>query len=306
MARLVAMTTAMPLDPPEGARREADARPDLFVARMADLLEEGAAGGALLVEVMAGPDATTRPGFMELFRAAERQVQTRYPALRAEALGFLHLVDDPDQLPGREGVLATYLAMAREGLAGVNLSTEPYDREAPATLWQTAHRWAERVAAAGLGLSVHAGEFSTANLAAALRLPGLTRVGHATYAPHDPRLLDLLAASGVTVEVSLSCNVILGSVPTYADHPLRQFMARGIPVALGSDNPVRFHTTIEREYEIAAALGCSEEELLGFTRAAIAASFTTPGRRADLLAEVDAHAATLDTPETSAGGATTR
>ena len=255
---------------------------------MADLLEEAAAGGAVLVEVIVGFPAGVRPGFMALFRAAERRVQAHYPALHAEALGFLPVVDDPDRLADGERLLAAYLALAREGLAGVNVIAHPYDHEASPALWATAYRWAERAADAGLGVTVHAGEFSTANVAAALGLPGLARVGHATYAPHDPRLLDRLAERGVTVECSLSCNVILGSVPSYAAHPLRQFVERGIPVTLSTDNPVRFHTTIDREYGIAAALGFADADLLGFTRAGITASFTSAERRAHLLAELDA------------------
>src|SRR5215468_3250280 len=100
------------------------------------------------------------------------------------------------------------------------------------------YRAAERAAGVGLGITVHAAEFSTANCAAALRVPGLSRIGHAVYAAREPRLLDLLAQSGVTVECSLSCNVVLGAVPSYEQHPIRQYAARGVPVILCADAPV--------------------------------------------------------------------
>lgn len=138
----------------------------------------------------------------------------------------------------------------------------------------------------GLGITAHAGEVSTANLAAALRVPGLTRIGHATHATRDPRLLDLLAESGVTVEACLSCNVVVGAALSYEEHPIRQLLARGIPVALGSDDPVQVCTTIGREYAVAHALGLSPAELLALTRTAIRTAFTTPVRRAELLAEL--------------------
>ena len=92
LPRLDAMTAALPLD------RQAEADQTIFVARMVDLLEAEAAGGAVLVEVIAGPDAVVRPDFMGLFREAERRVQARFPNLRAEAIGYLQLVDDPDHL----------------------------------------------------------------------------------------------------------------------------------------------------------------------------------------------------------------
>jgi len=141
--------------------------------------------------------------------------------------------------------------------------------------------------AAGLGITAHAGEFSPANVGAALRVPGLTRIGHAVYAAHGPKLLEQLARSGVTVECNLRCNVILGAVQSYADHPIGQFVRHNIPVTLNTDHPVRVWTTIGREYAIAAALGFGPEQLLSFTRNAMQAAFVSPARRAALLEEFD-------------------
>ena len=103
-------------------------------------------------------------------------------------------------------------------------------------------------------MTAHVGEFSTANIAAVLALPGLTWIGHTVHAARDPRLLDRVARSGVTVECCLSCNVVLGTVSSYEEHPIRRFTAHGIPVVLGTDDPVQVCTTIGREYAIAAAL----------------------------------------------------
>ena len=64
-----------------------DDESEIFIARVADLLEEEAADGAVLVEVIFGPDAALRPGFGEMFREAERRVRERYPTLRAEGIG---------------------------------------------------------------------------------------------------------------------------------------------------------------------------------------------------------------------------
>jgi adenosine deaminase len=173
---------------------------------------------------------------------------------------------------------------AQEGLAGIDLLYQPYDAEVE---WEPMYRAAERAVNAGLGVTAHAGEFSTANIAAALQTPGLSRIGHAVYAARDPRLLDLLAQSRVTVECSLSCNVVLGAVSSYEEHPIRQFVERGVPVALCADVPVQIATTIGREYALANALGFTPTELVGFTTNAIRASFTPPARKAALLAALD-------------------
>ena len=249
---------------------------------MEDALEEAAADGAVLVEVRFGREEVLRPGFMALFREAERRVQARHPALRAEAICILMPWQTPELL---ERLLDACVRASRErdGLAGIDLLYQPYDAEAE---WEPMYRAAERAADAGLAITAHAGEFSTANIAAALRVPHLSRMGHAVYAARDPRLLERLAHSGVTVECSLSCNVVLGAVPSYEEHPIHQFVEHGIPVALCADVPVQIATTIGREYALAHELGFSLAELMGFTINAIRASFTQPARKAALLAEL--------------------
>ena len=147
--------------------------------------------------------------------------------------------------------------------------------------------WSERARDAGLGVAAHAGEFGARHLAEALEVPGLTRIGHAIAAAANPRLLDRIAARGVTIECALSSNVVLGAVESYEQHPIHRFVERGIPVAICTDDPVRACTTIGREYAIAGKLGFSPAELRESTRAAVRASFCDPAERARLLREVE-------------------
>ena len=134
---------------------------------------------------------------------------------------------------------------------------------------------------------MHAGEFSTANIMAAVSLPGVTRLGHGVFSAADPRLLEAVQRAGVTIECCLSCNVLLGGASSYWEHPVRQFVAAGIPVTLNSDDPLRVGTTIGREYTIAAALGFSQVDLLEVSRNAVRAGFTTEARKQALLHDID-------------------
>jgi len=145
---------------------------------------------------------------------------------------------------------------------------QPYETEAD---WSAAYRVAERLAGAGLDITVHVAEVAPVNVASVLRMPGITRLGHATHAGYHPHLLDMVARSSVTVECALTCNVVLGAAHSYEAHPIRRFVAAGIPVALCTDDPVQMCTTIGREYAIAHALGFSTDDLLGFTRNAMRA-----------------------------------
>jgi adenosine deaminase len=285
--------------PPGMPRLEAMVEPDLglptdvldsddrsIVAYIADVLDDAAADGALLVEVRFGASgrAFFRPDFMALFREAERQIQARYPRLCAEAIGFLAV--GAEQSDVWEQQFAACLQHAQHGLVGVDFVVTPYATDADPTTWATAHHWAAQAAAAGLGITVHAGEFSTANLDAALRTPGLRRLGHAVYAT-QPHHMEQIGRQQLTIECCLSCNVVLGAVASYIEHPIEQFRAYGIPVTLNTDDPVRIATTIGREYAIAAALGWSADDLLQCTRTAIRASFTSIERRDELLAEIE-------------------
>jgi adenosine deaminase len=281
MPRLDGMNGSLPtadLEPLDGD-------PEGFVDRVAAILELSAAQGAVLVEIRFGGATVLRPEMMALFREAERRVQARYPSLRAEAILCLML---PFGQPEQKRRLEACLRAAREGLSGIDVIPVPYDTEAD---WATIYPLIAPLAAAGLGVTVHAGEFSTANLAAALHVPGVTRIGHAVYAARDPHLLEMLAKSGATVECCPTSNVILGAVQSYEDLPIRRFMQAGIPITLNTDNPLRLCARIGREYAVTAALGLSHEELLEFTRNAVRASFATASRREELLRVVDAWAA---------------
>lgn len=259
---------------------ELDALPANFLDRVTDVLDESASNGAVLSEVRFGRDTVLRPDFMELFRAAEERVRRVHPGFHAEPLATI--VADADLELAKKRVRRC-LELAKEGLAGVDFIPQPYDSEAD---WRAVYRWAGLLADAGLGITVHAGEFSPANLLAALRLPGIRRLGHAVAAGRDPRLLEAVFMAGVTVECCLTSNLILGAVSSVDEHPIAALVGSGVPVTLNTDNPVRFRTTIAQEYGLAARMGFTSGQLLGFTRNAVQASFTTEARKAALLAHI--------------------
>ncbi|MDE0445466.1 MAG: hypothetical protein OXH96_02260 [Spirochaetaceae bacterium] len=269
MARLETWIPDLPY--PRSWVDEVDGSKDYLEARICRVLVEAAEDGALLVEVMFGARTILRDDFLDKFATSLAAVRDRYPRFHA-----VPLVVAPVTGEWAATLLPRCLAAARRGLAGLNILPVPYDQPAD---WSVVHRWAKRALDAGLGIAAHAGEFGPLHLAEALDVPGLTRIGHALAATTDLRLLDRIAARGVTVECALSSNVVLGAVEGYEDHPIRRFVERGVPVAICTDDPVRACTTIGREYAIAAKLGFSAAELRGFTCAAVRASFCRPAER---------------------------
>ena len=146
--------------------------------------------------------------------------------------------------------------------------------------------------AAGLRSVPHAGETTGPQTVwDALHLLGAERIGHGTSAAQDPALLEHLAATGVPLEVCPSSNLATRAVATLEEHPLPRFVEAGVTVAIASDDPPMFGTTLNREYELAAdLLDLDEEGVRELARTSVRASFAPDDVRRSLLAAIDDHA----------------
>lgn len=127
------------------------------------------------------------------------------------------------------------------------------------------------------------------------------RAGHGTLIHRSNELMRLFADHGICLEVCLSANNRIGvpkdiehghkdgkahsedkarsitldhSLSRYFqdlhNHPMPTFLKAGIPMCLGSDNPLLMNTNIGKEYSLARKYsGCSEDDCLQFTRNAV-------------------------------------
>jgi adenosine deaminase len=145
----------------------------------------------------------------------------------------------------------------------------------------------EVAAGAGLGCTVHAGEWAgPESVRAGMALP-VTRIAHGVRAIEEPELVDELAERGLVLEVCPTSNVVLGAFPTYADHPLPDLRAAGVKVTLGSDDPPYFGASIGGEYRVCSEhFGYDDDELRDITRTAIAAAFCEQTLKDSLIRKV--------------------
>jgi len=199
-------------------------------------------------------------------------------------LRWIYDIPGESGIPAADATLGYALDHAPEGLVGFGLGGPEVG--VPRPQFQP-HFDAAR--AAGLRSVPHAGETTgPQTIWDALRLLGAERIGHGTSAAQDSALLAHLAETGIPLEVCPSSNVATRAVGTLEEHPLARFVEAGVTVTINSDDPPMFGTTLNREYEIAAALlGLDADGVADLARAAVRASFAPDDVAARLLREID-------------------
>ncbi|MBN2384245.1 adenosine deaminase [bacterium] len=113
----------------------------------------------------------------------------------------------------------------------------------------------------GFHTTAHAGEAAgPESIWAAINDLRVERIGHATSACEDPKLLDYLAEHAIPLELCPGSNVRTGAVASFSDHPIRTFFQHGLIISVNTDDPSMFGTALAEEYR-------SLEQECGFTRA---------------------------------------
>jgi adenosine deaminase len=119
----------------------------------------------------------------------------------------------------------------------------------------------EAARAAGLRLTCHAGEAGQpSSVEEALSL-GVERIAHGVIGARDPRIVERIRAEGVVLDLCPTANWKCKAVPTLADHPLPQLIRAGVRCTISTDSRTVADTSLSKEFELAAAMGLSDEAL---------------------------------------------
>ena len=104
-----------------------------------------------------------------------------------------------------------------------------------------------------LAVTVHAGEgYGVDSIRQAVHDCGANRIGHATRLFEDPSLAQYVNDRRIALEMCPTSNVQTRAVASYAEHPFREYFARGMNVTLNTDNRLMSGTTLTDEYLHAA------------------------------------------------------
>ena len=177
---------------------------------------------------------------------------------------------------------------ATAGVVGFDLAGAERDNPAKRHLAAFYH-----VLNANLSCTVHAGEaFGPASIHQALHYCGAHRIGHGTRLREDPALLEYVNDHRIPVEMCLTSNWHTGAVERLADHPFRDYAARGLRVCLNTDNRLISDTTMTDELALAVGLfDLGPDEIRTVLLNGAASAFLPRDRKVDLMesmaAEID-------------------
>jgi adenosine deaminase len=244
--------------------REVLRSPADIARTVTEAVADDEACGAVWTEIQVDPTSLA-----PLFGGSEAVVEIVLDAaapLRASVIVAASWARDGAHAAAVARIAARY---AGRGVTGFGLSND--ERRGRVADFVPAARIAS---AAGLTITPHAGFYEPgAHVADCVRMLGADRIGHGITAASDPATLDLLAARQVVIELCPTSYPPLGVVASLAEVPLRAFLDAGVPVALGTDDPLIFGGSLADQYDIArTTLGCTEAEIERLAAQSVAAA----------------------------------
>jgi adenosine deaminase len=261
------------LQTPEALRRAA-----------AELVEDMAADGVTYGEIRWGPRLHLEQGLgvTDVLEAVARGVAVARAALGASApLIGLVVTALRSHPPGANVELAQRAAAFGPPVVGFDLAGLEADYPAPP------HAAAFRAAAAaGLGLTAHAGEIPGTDRIWEVLEFGVARVAHGVTAIGDSRLVETLGTRGVTLDLCPTSNVQSGSVTDLVAHPVARLHRAGVSVTVSTDDRTVSDTTLSAELaRVALATGMTADELAEIAINGFRRGFSSPMELASRRAE---------------------
>ena len=253
---------------------------------VAEAVEDAAADGVAYLELRFGPatHATADMGIGDVITAAcdglAEGIQRSGTPAGLVVCALRH--HDPDT---NEALARAAADRAGRGVVGFDVagdellypSLEPIER--PFRI----------AAAADLGLTAHAAEAGEAHhVREAFDRLGARRIGHGIRAIDDDATVRWAASEGVCFEQCPTSNVLTGAVSSYADHPIRAFLAAGCDVVLGDDDPTTTGVPLSAEMSrLVDRVGLTSDEVRRIHQASVERAFCDASTRAALRAQLE-------------------
>ncbi|TET35281.1 MAG: adenosine deaminase [Anaerolineales bacterium] len=258
--------------------------PEIIQRITVEAVEDAARDQVRYLELRFTPAALAQSGVFDMEDVTRWVIDAAAEAASAHGIevGLIVSVNRHESLEIAEEAARIAVDHIHNGIVGLDLAGD--EVEFPAQPFQSILASAKQ---AGLGLTIHAGEWTGAeNVRHAILELGADRIGHGIRILDDPQVVSLARARGIPFEVSIDSNYLTGGIPSLSAHPLPQMIQAGLQTVLTTDDPSIFGTTLSLEYQHAVDhLGLSLESLKGFVLTAVQAAFLDPLRISQLESE---------------------
>jgi adenosine deaminase len=150
----------------------------------------------------------------------------------------------------------------------------------------------DRARSMGLRTTAHAGEAAgPESVWGAIRALRVDRIGHGLRAAEDPELVQFLAEHQIPVELCPLSNVRTGVIASVDDHPVLDYLDRGLLVCINTDDPKMFHNSLVDEFSELRKIGLERDDVRSLILNGIRASWLPEDRKSALSAEFSRHRA---------------
>lgn len=160
--------------------------------------------------------------------------------------------------------------------------------------WLALEPWAapvwKRCKEAGKIIKVHAGEFGgPEKIWEALDILGAERIQHGVRACEDPELVSRLVDEGIVLDMCPISNEKLKVVDRIEDHPIREYIAKGVVCTVNTDDPMCFANTITEELEtLASRVGLSPTQVAEIAKNGFRHARMDESLKTSCIEEIDA------------------
>lgn len=241
-----------------------------------DVIKEFKEDGVVYLELRTTPKTTTE-------MSPETYVDTVLEAIREADITVTLILSIDRRMSDEEADRVVSLAVNDESglIVGVELSGDP-SIDGTKFLPQL-----QRARNAGLGISVHLAEVDDCldEVDAFLNF-GPDRIGHGTFLHTKEPFVRMVVEKRIPFEICLTSNTLCRTTPTVADSHFGFWRAKGIPIAICTDDKgLMADCTLSSELEKAAeTFGLTERDLKELSMTSFNMSFAI-GRLADRLVD---------------------
>lgn len=214
-----------------------------------EAVSDAAADNVIHLELHFTPVALAETGNFPLVEVVDWVIEAAFSAAAQFniRLGLIAGINRHEVVELAEQVAQIAVDQQEQGLVGLSLAGDEtaYPAEPFIPILEAARE-------AGLGITVHAGEWAGAeSVRQALEDMEAIRIGHGVRVMEDPEVVNLARDRRAVFEVCLTSNVQSGVVSNLGDHPLHRMIQAGLQVTLNTDDPTICNTYLTNEYAVA-------------------------------------------------------